>query len=245
MENLYYLYWIHRASHTDIKTQGYVGISKNPVQRFKEHKSLKTGKHLKNALEKYDDILYDVIETFLTLEECLHKEIELRPREHIGWNMCIGGGMPPRVTKETAIKISKTLKQKGTTPYCENTHSKESIIKSNAKKSLNGGQWWHNPRTKEYRYIKTAFEEIPIGWERGRVLAKNNQIKVRGEDYNCNVKKWKLEIDGSTVFVGFNLKDFLRENHLLGIYANLIKSAKTNRPYKSYKYKKSFKLVKI
>jgi predicted GIY-YIG superfamily endonuclease len=245
MEETYYLYWIHRKSHKDIKTEGYVGVTNNPTERFKSHQTLNTGKHLASALKKYKDVEYDIVETFSTSDECLSKEVELRPVENVGWNMAKGGGMPPRVTKEAAAKISKTLKAQGANPYCENTNSKEAIEKRERVKAANKGQWWHNPQNKEYRFIKTAIEEIPKGWERGRVPAPVHNPKVRGKDYVCNAKKWKLDIDGTTEFIGYNIKEFLRENNLLDIYANLTARAKMGASLKSYKYKKNFKLTKV
>ena len=36
------VYWIHRPEHTDMFTQGYVGITKDIKRRFKAHPTVPT-----------------------------------------------------------------------------------------------------------------------------------------------------------------------------------------------------------
>jgi hypothetical protein len=78
--------------------EGYVGISVNPAVRFCQHKtSAKTrNSHLSKAIKKYnDEICLDVIAS--DLDENLARFLEkmLRPFENMGWNTCVGGGIPP------------------------------------------------------------------------------------------------------------------------------------------------------
>jgi hypothetical protein len=78
--------------------EGYVGISADPSVRFCQHKTAaKTrNNHLSNAIKKYgDEICMDVIAS--NLDENLARFLEkmLRPLENMGWNTCIGGGIPP------------------------------------------------------------------------------------------------------------------------------------------------------
>ena len=92
-EELYYLYWIHRKSHKNLKEDGYVGVSFNPNQRFNQHRSRARKKyksHLYNAINKYDDILYDII-CIGSFEYICDLENKLRPKENIGWNNLPGG----------------------------------------------------------------------------------------------------------------------------------------------------------
>ena len=91
-----WLYWIHRKSHTDIFTQGYVGITTNLTSRFTVHKSnLRNTDYrsyrtdFRNAM-KEDDLVFDVI---LQSDQsyCMSIERKLRPDWCVGWNIAVGG----------------------------------------------------------------------------------------------------------------------------------------------------------
>jgi len=94
------LYWIRRQSHTDIATEGYVGVSNwFRGRKFIHKRSLKHGSHknplLQNAFNKYkNEIVIDVV-TKGSLSDCLQLEANLRPHREIGWNLLPGGGLPP------------------------------------------------------------------------------------------------------------------------------------------------------
>ena len=47
------VYWIHTKDHTDIFTQGYVGITNNLERRSFRHFNYSDNQHLKNAINKY------------------------------------------------------------------------------------------------------------------------------------------------------------------------------------------------
>lgn len=112
------VYWIRKQEHTDIFTQGYVGVtSKTAQDRFKEH--IRTA----NSKASKKSILHKVIksvgkenllvETLCICSEEYAYDVEkkLRPSEYIGWNQIPGGTKPPsargRVMKDsTKNKIS-------------------------------------------------------------------------------------------------------------------------------------------
>lgn len=92
------LYWIHLPEHTDMFSEGYVGITKHTaLQRFKGHK--KAANHTKrninspihNAIRKYGDKL--VVSTLVVAawEYVLDLEAKVRPTPKIGWNILSGG----------------------------------------------------------------------------------------------------------------------------------------------------------
>lgn len=84
------VYWIHLRNHSDL-SEGYIGVSIDPVRRFKEHKNPKQIYKLHEELEKHaTDIIYDVIYVG-TEESCYQLEKDLRPYTHIGWNIAAGG----------------------------------------------------------------------------------------------------------------------------------------------------------
>ena len=103
------VYWIAHKDHTDIFSQGYVGVSNNVEYRWNTHKSLKTNVHLKNAINKYgwDNLVKKVV---LIGEEdyCLEIENKLRPADKIGWNLVCGGGKPPSALGKKFIKSAET-----------------------------------------------------------------------------------------------------------------------------------------
>jgi len=124
------LYWIHHKDHTDMFSQGYVGVSKNTEVRWKQH--LKYGnKHLKNAVKKYgwENLVKEIV-LISDNKYCLEIESKLRPTDHIGWNIVVGGGVPPNMRGVSNVKNSIRLKGK-TGSRCHNL--KYSIVATNLK----------------------------------------------------------------------------------------------------------------
>lgn len=76
--------------------QGYVGISGNPSERWSNHKRSKSDYPIQKAIRKYGlHLHYDILASYETLNEALWLEYTLRPLPHIGWNIAVGGGLPP------------------------------------------------------------------------------------------------------------------------------------------------------
>jgi hypothetical protein len=85
-----YIYWLHLPEHTDMKTEGYIGVSKTPRKRFIKHKK-KTSRHLGNAFKKYGELIEQNIVWLGNEEICYELENQLRPNPQIGWNEAPGG----------------------------------------------------------------------------------------------------------------------------------------------------------
>lgn len=110
------IYWIHLPEHKDIFTQGYVGISNNPENRWKYGHLLGAknknheNKRFMNAILKYgwDNLIKEVI-LVASKDYCKEIEKKLRSSEKIGWNLAIGGGVPP-VSKPRGDKYISPLK---------------------------------------------------------------------------------------------------------------------------------------
>ena len=47
------VYWIHHPEHTDMFSQGYIGISEDTKRRFRDHQKKNKSIHIKRAIEKY------------------------------------------------------------------------------------------------------------------------------------------------------------------------------------------------
>ena len=115
-----HLYWIHHKAHSDIFSQGYVGVSKNAELRFNQHYKRTQNKHLGYAIKKYGwDNLIKKIVLIGDDSYCLNIESKLRPTDNIGWNIVLGGGLPPNTkgkklgspSDEARMKMS--LSQRG------------------------------------------------------------------------------------------------------------------------------------
>ena len=127
-----YVYWVRRSIHSDIKTEGYVGITDDIDRRFKQHRDsvdlVNYTSVITEALREHDDIVFDIVETCNDREDAKAMERSLRPEYRIGWNVAKGGGgrvdydfseehrknlciaasNKPPVTKETRKKMSES-----------------------------------------------------------------------------------------------------------------------------------------
>jgi len=89
------VYWIRNKNHTNIREEGYVGVTLDLDRRLQRHKlAAVSGNHcnlnLANALISEE---YEVERIFEGSEDdCYLKELELRPEWKIGWNIVPGGG---------------------------------------------------------------------------------------------------------------------------------------------------------
>lgn len=112
---MYKLYWIHYEEHTDPLVDGYVGITKNFDDRIKSHKTNKKHKHIKNRLDS--GAIVKILAEGLTKEEAEKLEFNYRPKENIGWNLAVGGNIPPSRKGKISPKVlllghERTDKQK-------------------------------------------------------------------------------------------------------------------------------------
>jgi hypothetical protein len=115
MNNTVCVYWIRHQDHTDIFSQGYVGISNSFEVRLRNHKSKPTNIHMKNVINKYgwDNLIKEKV-LIATQDYCVMIEKQLRPNDFIGWNQTAGGGVPPKAKKGMGKgrKLSEEVKRK-------------------------------------------------------------------------------------------------------------------------------------
>lgn len=119
MSNRATIYWIHLPEHTNIFTEGYIGVSKNYKHRFLQHKRNKSKRHenphLMYALKKYDNITVSPLLEGET-DYCYEIEEKLRPNIKIGWNLAKGGSQPPsqqgKISWNKGKKASEETKEK-------------------------------------------------------------------------------------------------------------------------------------
>lgn len=96
------LYWLHLIDHTDVFTQGYVGVTTRLIDvRFKEHCN-----KFRNSYNPYNPLhvafaqygLENIIKTRLCIcaaDEAYNLEKIFRPFEYMGWNTAQGGKVSP------------------------------------------------------------------------------------------------------------------------------------------------------
>ena len=91
----FYVYHIHVMPSLDL---GYIGVTKNPQLRWQQHgwARKQSNRHLRSALKKYGDaVKFTMLASNLDQEAAELLEQMLRPRPNMGWNIAVGGGIPP------------------------------------------------------------------------------------------------------------------------------------------------------
>ena len=129
----YCVYWIREQSHTDMMSQGYIGVSSNADKRFTAHKEMNRGTnaHLRHAIKKYgwDNLIKSVL-IYAEKDYCLDIERKLRPANKIGWNLTVGGGLPPIMTGPQPKLKGRLVWNKGKTGvYSEESKHKMSLAR--------------------------------------------------------------------------------------------------------------------
>ena len=152
------VYWIHQPKHTDIFSQGYVGVTNNFTDRMNQHARNVLDYPITRAIKKYgwDNLVKKVI-VIADKNYCFDIEAKLRPLGHIGWNIIKGGGIPPDQTGtipwnkglETSDEIKEKQRQAklGTVGNRKGKkNSPEHIAKMKATKALNPRIWTEEER---------------------------------------------------------------------------------------------------
>lgn len=88
------VYWIHLHSHSDIYSEGYVGVAVDVPTRLNRHLNVtsKLDVHFGRAIRLYgwENLKKEIVFTGHE-QECYKYEEKLRPSFQIGWNEAIGG----------------------------------------------------------------------------------------------------------------------------------------------------------
>ena len=175
------VYWIHLPEHTDILTQGYIGVSNNTKYRWREHQSRTENIHLQRAIKKYswDNLIKEVIVIADNLY-CLAVEFKLRAKDSIGWNIVAGGGMPPSSlgkkfikSAETRAKLSAAKMGHRHTPEVEALILPNLLIKGIPTRFVKG-QVAHNKGVPMLPHVMAAVMKANVG----RKLTQEHRDKI-------------------------------------------------------------------
>ena len=180
------VYWIHRPEHTDMFSQGYIGVSNNTKLRWREHETRTGNLHLQRAIAKYswDNLVKEVIVIADELY-CLAVEFKLRSKDKIGWNIVAGGGMPPSsrgkkfiCSEETKVKLRIANAGRRHTPEME-TFVTKNLLLSGIPTRFVKGQEAHNKGVPMLPHVMAAIRKSNIG-------------RVRTQEERDNVSKRML-----------------------------------------------------
>ena len=173
------VYWIHLPEHTDITTQGYVGVSTNAIKRIQNHFQLleqnqHNNIHLSRAYIKYDKLIKDIL---LEAEESYCYEIEnrLRPNYNIGWNIAPGGDKPPPSKKGRGKgrKLSEEHRQKIIKTTYFNVFNKSEERKILTSKTMKG-----RPKSEEQKRKQSEKMTGLLVGEKNAMADPINRLKV-------------------------------------------------------------------
>ena len=165
------IYWIHHKDHTDMFSQGYIGITNNIKRRWHKHKSFTQNAHLKNAIDKYgwDNLIKEVV-LVSDKSYCLMIEKILRPLKNIGWNIVEGGGMPPKNNKGKGYKISNPVINSGNFKKGMIPYNKGMPCSEKTKKKISASKKGINPWNK-------GLKGVMIAWNKGIKTPEDVKLK--------------------------------------------------------------------
>jgi len=187
---MYTLYWIKRHSHTDIISEGYVGITKDFKERLRAHKKNKKKSPLTDAIKAigWDNLVKQEVLTELDLESVLLLEKAFRPAERIGWNCQRGGelGVNPEWYDVEENRVAHSIATSNATKL---GISKSDTIEKRAQRAVQSR-------------IDNAesYKDISVGSKNSRAILTEDQVR----DIKYNQKY--VDMHPTEVGLLFNVK---------------------------------------
>jgi predicted GIY-YIG superfamily endonuclease len=186
------VYWIH-LPNSNIKTDGYVGITNNTKKRWKDHNHQTNAcLHLARAIQKYgDSLIWE--EIFTGSEEgCAQLEEYFRPEPNIGWNIK-SGGKYYKHSEATKEKIGQASKGRGYGKKLSDEH-KQKIGEAHKGKRLSDEHTTILIKANKGKKISSRHKEI-LKEKNTRVFvnifnAKTNEIIA----LNVGLREWAIEM---------------------------------------------------
>ena len=130
--NKQYVYWLKHKDHTNLFSEGYIGVSNNPQERMRHHlieakANRHSDKNLSHAIRKYgaENLSLQII-VIAEKNYCYTLEKKLRPTGFIGWNMREGGYHTPNPFPKGS-KMPQEIQQKAKRTIALKRKSGESL----------------------------------------------------------------------------------------------------------------------
>ena len=179
------VYWIREKQHTDIYTDGYVGITKKTLkERVREHKKNKGNSIVAGKLRTNKDLVWSVVHTTQTLEEALALEARYRPTQLVGWNLQKGGEIGvesewytnPVNSQKHSMKTSEGTRCGIAAKDTKEARSQRAKLnhKNNPESYKGIAKGEKNPRAilAEADVVKIKYELLPQGLKNFEIAAK-------------------------------------------------------------------------
>lgn len=185
---MYCLYWIKAEDHTDIYSEGYIGITKNINERIRAHKKNRRNTPFTCAIKKYgwDALTVMIIADNLSKEDVLFLENLYRPSCNIAWNCQKGGELgvesewysikenSDKHRSATSVATKIAISEKDTTE-ARSYRAKVSWRKTRAKRVL-AVTGENNPKAQltNAQVTKIKYELIPNGLSNSEIASMFN-----------------------------------------------------------------------
>lgn len=183
------IYWIRHKDHTDLLTQGYIGVTKNLKERLRHHfKNAKGGYHsdksLSKAIVKYGEqnIQADLI-LISNNQYCYEIEQKLRPKPFIGWNMREGGYHTPNPFPKGS-KMPKWITEKAQETKKRISEEKRKEWYAKAKETLAVNYGGYHPANREVIVNNVLYPSIKDAREAFGISKTQMTRILRGVSYN-------------------------------------------------------------
>ncbi|WP_422463921.1 NUMOD3 domain-containing DNA-binding protein [Endozoicomonas sp. ALB115] len=123
----YYVYHVCNPEHTNILSEGYIGVTTNLNRRFQEHRG---------RFKDKGDLSFSVVDSG-TESEMSELEFKLRPESNIGWNITVGG---KTTSADTRNNISSGMKDSSgcNNPFFGRKHTEEAKKKQSENNYMLG-----------------------------------------------------------------------------------------------------------
>jgi hypothetical protein len=207
-----FVYWIHFKEHTDVTTEGYVGITSTTVKkRIHQHrtagKSSTCKRGISSIFKQYDSELIVTVLCECSVEYAGYLEFTLRPVENTAWNIAIGGNTV-KMTAEGRLNVSNKLKGVPKPQHVLDAMNKARLLKPVSDESRR--KW----SIASKGHIKSPETRLKISQNRKGISPPRSQLSI-DNSIATFLKKHPLDLPNQNKTVWLDC-DFYYSEFLLG-----------------------------